>query len=185
MGEYMALLTQVRSYVNSGSAAMARDVLRKLLNDLNAEFVSTRDPAQKEKLRRSITRLLPVLDDLKMGYLSAASAAVIGVDPNALNAARSAAAPALVIPPRPDLGDDRPRAAAPLNTPRIPDVPREAPIAPAAPAAPKQKPVGMGRATNAMIPLTFDDYIGQEKAKRALKVSIGASKRRGAPWHTR
>ena len=181
MGEYMALLTQVRSYVNSGSAAMARDVLRKLLNDLNAEFVSTRDPAQKEKLRRSITRLLPVLDDLKMGYLSAASAAVIGVDPNALNAARSAAAPALVIPPRPDLGDERPRAATPLNTPRIPDVPREAPIAPAVPAAPKQKPVGMGRATNAMIPLTFDDYIGQEKAKRALKLSIGASKKTGRP----
>ena len=76
MGEYMALLTQVRSFVNSGNANAARDVLRKLLNELNAAFVSTRDSVEKEKLRRSITRLLPVLDDLKMGRLSAASAAV-------------------------------------------------------------------------------------------------------------
>ena len=175
MGEYMALLTQVRSFVNSGNANAARDVLRKLLNELNAAFVSTRDSVEKEKLRRSITRLLPVLDDLKMGRLSAASAAVIGVDANALNANRPAA-PALQIPPRPDLGDEKPRAAAPLQTPRIPDVPKEAPA-----PAPKAFKPAMGRATNAMIPLTFDDYIGQEKAKRGLKISIGAAKKTGRP----
>ncbi len=183
MGEYMALLTQVKNYVNSGRATAARDALKMLLNELNADFVSNRNPVEKDKLRRAITRLLPVLDDLKRGRLSASSAAVLGVSPDALTG-KSAPAPALVIPPKPDLDLGVPRkepapaqAPTPIPVPKIPDVPGTA----AVPAAPKQKPAAMGRATNAMIPLTFDDYIGQEKAKRSLSISIGAAKKTGRP----
>ena len=44
MGEYMALLTQVKNYIACGRIAAARDALKKLLNELNNEFVSMRNP---------------------------------------------------------------------------------------------------------------------------------------------
>lgn len=60
MGEYMALLVQVKKYVECGRISAGRDVLKKLLNELNAAFVSTQDPVRKDQLRFAITRLLPV-----------------------------------------------------------------------------------------------------------------------------
>lgn len=186
MGEYMSLLTQVKQRINDGDAATACSILKKLLNRLNDDYIHAAIPAEREKVRSSIKRLLPVLDDLKNGRLSYQSATLLGVSADAL---RPRPAAPLNIPPRPSLDEPvAPTSHKPATdygyAPQKPSVePRAAAATPVVNSKPAAKPTRTttGRANNAMIPLTFDDYIGQEKAKKSLTVSVTAAKKTGRP----
>ncbi len=186
MGEYMSLLTQVKQRINEGDAATACSTLKKLLNMLNDDYIHAAIPAEREKVKGAIKRLLPVLEDLKNARLSYQSAALLGVSVDAL---RPRPAEPLNIPPRPSLDEPvAPARSKPANdygyAPPKPSVePKSAPATPIANGKPAAKPfkATTGRANNAMIPLTFDDYIGQEKAKKSLTVSVTAAKKTGRP----
>ncbi|MGN0804288.1 MAG: AAA family ATPase [Candidatus Coproplasma sp.] len=202
MGTYLSLLTQVKSNIYAGRIDSAKDVLRKLLNSLNNDYMSCKIPTEKEKLKKAIMRLLPVLEELKAGRVGPNAITYLKLDLTRLpSSSRSGFGGANVqpsVPPRPNVP---PRPDIPPR-PSVPDIPMPyestaptasaptAPVAPVAPTAPSSTtpaptPVAGGkkgkRNINQMMPLTLDDYIGQEKAKRSLRISIGASKKTGRP----
>lgn len=166
MGEYLTLFTQAKTYIYGGRTDAARDVLKKLLNSLNFDLQAAKTAAEREKIKKAIIRLLPALDELKQGRASDACVYAFSLDRSRMPAYGTGGAP--YIPPKP---------ANPA--PYTPSAPTEP-----APAAPAQKPPAAakgrtGRTVNVMCPLTLDDYIGQEKAKKSLRISIGASKKTG------
>ncbi|MGN0814509.1 MAG: AAA family ATPase [Candidatus Coproplasma sp.] len=194
MGEYLSLLTQVKSCIYGGRIDSAKDILKKLLNSVNCDYNAAKLPAEREKIKKAILRLLPVLDELKAGRVGPNAITVLKLDLTRLPSQSSGSfSGASAIPPRPS-------APVPPAVPPRPSAPAAssgpaAPAAPAQPAVPEVRPAskppvsrpaaggknGAKHAINEMMPLTLDDYIGQEKAKRSLRISIGASKKTGRP----
>lgn len=152
MGEYLSLLTQVKTEIYSGKFDEAKTILRKLLNSLNGDYISATLPSEKEKFKKAITRLLPVLEDLKSGKISK----------NTINVLKLGESRLIVEPER--------RASSSAPSKPVSDKKAES----VGKRNPKKK-------SNEMMPLTLDDYIGQEKAKRSVRISIGAAKKTGRP----
>ena len=151
MGEYLTLLTQVKEYLYGGKIALARDTLSRLLNRLNMDYLSATDPAEKEKVRKSLVKLLPVLADLKKGIVSDTVISVLSLDRTRFTTVK----PAQNISIAPS-ADKKPSKE---------------------PSKPKIRAGGFNN--NVLMPLTLDDYIGQENAKKSLRISINAAKKSG------
>lgn len=170
MGEYLTLLNQTKNYIYNGRPNAAGDALKRLLNCLNMDYTAAKIPAEKVKIRNAITKLLPALDELKKGRVTATSITALSLDRSRLPAEFGGYAPQTPTP--------APSPAYSQPTPPTPPVYRQPAPPPAPQPAAKQPKFKSG---NALMPLTFDDYIGQEKAKRSLKISIGAAKKTGNP----
>ncbi len=208
MGEYLTLLNQTKNYVYNGRANAAGDTLKRLLNCLNMDYTAAKIPAEKTKIRNAITKLLPVLDELKKGMVTAVTISALSLDRSRLPAEYGGYAPKAptpptayarpVPPPPPAYSQPAPAYARPVPPPSpaytqpapaySQPAPRPAPQpAPAySQPAPQPAPQPAGKqpkfkSGNTLMPLTFDDYIGQAKAKRSLKISIGAAKKTGNP----
>lgn len=159
MGEYLTLLNQVKSYIYNGRTDAARDTLKRLLNSLNMDYTSAKNPVDKSRSKNAILKLLPVLDELKAGKVTDITISALSLDRSRLST-----------------GFEKPwQPSAP--SPVVP----ERPVAPQ-PSVPQKPATGgkiLSKSRNPLMPLTFDDYIGQEKAKRSLSISIGAAKKTG------
>lgn len=218
MGQYLNLLTSVKNYIYNGRIDAARDTMKRLLNGLNMDYTSESNPSEKARYKQAILKLLPVLDELKVGKVSEVTIRALSLDRNRLSfgaeqpwqsAPSYPSAQPHAIPPRPEAPVIPPRPSVPLRPeapvipprpsvplkpeapviPQRPSMPESSSAAPKRPSAPEisgeKKPATggkiMSKSKNPMMPLTFDDYIGQEKAKRSLAISIGAAKKTGRP----
>lgn len=151
MGEYLTLLTQVKDYIYNAKTDLARETLKRLLNRLNLDY-GVAVNAEKEKVRKALAKLLPVFEDLKRGEITERVISVLSLD-----RARIAAGAAIKSP--------SPKAVSGAT---------------ASHADSDFKKTGKHN-NNILMPLTLDDYIGQENAKRSLRISINASKKSGRP----
>lgn len=182
MGEYLTLLTQVKNYIYNGRYDAACQTLKNLLNSLNVDYNVAKTAADKEKTSKAIKRLLPALDELKKGIVTEVSAEVLKLDKYRLGMGSISAgiggygnnAPA---PQQPPVNNPSP---APQQPPKSGEPANSGGIKPFIPGG-----KGNGRkfvgSNNMLMPLLLDDYIGQEKAKKSLRISIGAAKKTGRP----
>lgn len=196
MGEYLTLLNQTKNYIYNGRASAAGDTLKRLLNCLNTDYTVAKIPAEKNKIRNAITKLLPALEELKRGRVSSVSIAALSLDRARLPAEYGGYAPKAPTPSAPPYVPPRPAPYAPpqpapaypqagpsyAQPPQRPAPAYPGPVPPTAGSMPQ--PAGKQpkfKSGNTLMPLTFDDYIGQERAKRSLRISIGAAKKTGNP----
>ena len=210
MGEYMKMLTTVKEQIYADRLNEAKEQLKMLLNCLNADFKKEMVAAEKDKARRAIVRLLPVLDDLKANKVTQQVIAVLHLEEAKLPAKWRPIAPVATDPfaGLTVTADDVVPATAPAATedgaPRsnwldditidvdengevtnveevqcgtTPAPAAAAPAAPAAAPAPEKPKRVRGNARKELSPLMLDDYIGQEKAKASLRISIKAAKK--------
>lgn len=195
MGEYLTLYTKVREDICNGRTSEACASLKKLLNFLNADYVVA-GPGERGKLRKAIERLLPALQDLKTGWVSPTVVNALDLDPArfATKTQTGRAEPGCVSQGRSagsDVCDFPHGERAETGTFGIPNQSEkadgsaqagEAEKADAAYSADPQRG-GKGAKTyrpkNSLSPLTFDDYVGQERVKRSLRITLAAAKKAG------
>lgn len=175
MGEYLTLFTQVKEYIYGGRYSAACETLKRLLNSLNVDYNVAKTAADREKTRKAIKRLLPALDELKKGIVTEVSAEALKLDKRRLgfdSGKKDTGA---------DFGGGYVGKAEDGEVP-APGQPQP-PTGGIKPFIPNGK--GNGRkfvgSNNMLMPLLLDDYIGQEKAKKSLRISIGAAKKTGRP----
>lgn len=161
MGEYLTLFEQTKQHLYGGKTAEAKSTLKRLLNLLNDEY-NTSAGANRERCRKAILRLLPALEDLKRGNVTQTVIQALALDAARLPAARPLPFEP-VEPSRPPEEEHREEGAEEQEEEQE--------------AAP---PVILGR-ENGLVPLSFAGYIGQERAKRSLSISIAAAKKTGKP----
>ncbi len=214
MGEYMKMLTSVKEQIYADRLNEAKEQLKMLLNCLNADFKKETVASEKDKARKAIVRLLPVLDDLKANKVTEQVIAILHLEGARLPAKWRPFTPVATDPfaGLTVTADDVAPAAAPAAAPATSEdgAPRSnwldditidvdengevssveevqcgtapapaaapAPVPAAAPAPEKSKRV-RGGARKELSPLMLDDYIGQEKAKASLRISIKAAKK--------
>lgn len=93
MGDYGTRFERVKKLVVGKNAKAAHQELKELLLLLNTDYKNARSPKEIETLKRTIERLLPVLNDLKAGQLTHNSAVLLGVSDDALKPVASAPPP--------------------------------------------------------------------------------------------
>ena len=74
------MLTTVKEQIYADRLNEAKEQLKMLLNCLNADFKKEMVAAEKDKARRAIVRLLPVLDDLKANKVTQQVIAVLHLE---------------------------------------------------------------------------------------------------------
>ncbi len=174
MGEYLTKYSQIIEAIYQKDIARASLQLKELLNSINEEMMKEPKIEEKFKAKQAIITLLPVLNDLKLGVVSDRVITILGLDKSKLENNNDGWK---------ELLDDKNKENKPIE-----DKKKETDRG-------SNKDVERGsredeknseevkfdnydyREKNALIPKTLDDYIGQEKAKRILKVSIDAAKK--------
>lgn len=181
MGEYLSLFTQIKESIYGGRTEAARDMLKKLLNSLNFDYAEAKSAAEREKVKGAIVRLLPALDDLKKGIVSENAIRALSLNRSRLPVLGAPLTPPPPIPPRPvnPTAYAPPRSAAANPDPSRGSQNPAPSVSSVPPAAADKGAKGKGRKGNVLRPLTLDDYVGQEKAKKSLRISIGAAKKTG------
>ena len=162
MGVYLQLLNIIRKNVLDKDYPAATNNLYVLLNNLKADYKKSTNPQERQMIEKTARDLIGVYNEVKEGRATDYSYIVLKIEKNNAPASQPEA-------PKPAPREEAPKAAAPTPAP--------------APAQP-QPQTGNG-AINAkqksmkkpLTPLTFDDYIGQEKAKKILKIAITAAKK--------
>ena len=196
MGEYLTLLTQVKNNIYTGRLDVARETFKRLLNSLNIDYNTAKNPAEKAKVRSALQKLMPSFEEMKKGMVTDVTISILSLDRSRLPArfggyAQPVPPPPPYIPPAPTYIPPQSAApgatAAPTWTAPAASNPgvggQGATIEPFKPA-PSVMPSKGNRVVknnNALMPLTLNDYIGQAKAKRSLRISIGAAKKTGVP----
>lgn len=155
MGEYLSLLEKTKEQLYGGRTADARETLRKLLNLLNDEYNASQG-AHRAKCRGAIVRLLPALEDLKKGNVTQIVVQALGLD------------------------ETRLPASCPELSPEEEEKESEE-KADSKEAEEKWAPAASFEKEKKLNPLSFAGYIGQERAKKSLSISIAAAKKTGKP----
>lgn len=182
MGEYMKMLNTVKEYIYSKQVNNAKLELQKLLNVINTDMKESKNPQEQAKAKGAIIKLLPVLNDLRMGDVSQTVKSVLRLDEARLNPKQAELTPSLdELFPELNLPSDGKKKEEDIDV-TIDDIilggdeakeePKEAPKAPK--EAPKKK---IAQNKKPLTPLFLDDYIGQEQAKKSIKVAIKAAKK--------
>ena len=181
MGEYLTLLTQVKNNIYCGRLDVARETFKRLLNSLNIDYNTAKIPAEKAKVRNALQKLMPSFEEMKKGMVTDVSIKILSLDRSRLPA-RFGGYEQPVPPPPPYVP---PQSSTSVPDTSKPDggVGQNGTIAPfkPAPSALPSKGNRIVKNNNVLMPLTLDDYIGQNKAKRSLRISIGAAKKTGVP----
>lgn len=189
MGEYLTMLNTVVDYIYSNKVDNAKSELQKLLNVINTDMKQTSNPMEKAKAKSAIIKLLPVLDDLKAGNITDKVKIVLHLDESKFN-------PKVETPELDDFfkGLDMPTeiektdddidvkaedliingVETPINEEPQNSTPSPEEVKPVEKEAPKKK---IAQNRKPLTPLFLDDYIGQEQAKKSIKVAIRAAKK--------
>ena len=190
MGEYMRMLNTVKEHIYSKQIESAKNELQKLLNIINSDMKATSNPTEKATAKGGILTLLPVLDDLKMGQVTDTVKRVLALDEARLNPQAKVETPefddffkGFEMPKEEKNGEASIDVQAEdiiiggLDTPAEEAKPaqNEAPKAEEKPAPAPKKKIAQNR--KPLTPLYLDDYIGQEQAKKSIKVAIRAAKK--------
>ena len=180
MGEYLTLLYKVKTAIYDKDIATAVAEMKKLLNNLNIDYTSVKNPVEREKARGVIVKLLPVLNDLKKNNISQTV-----IDGLKLDRAR------LIQNEQPSGGNKLdfmdfmstptppPQPSVQQNPTYVQPQTEQAPAPQPAPTKPTKPQLHGARRT--LAPLMLDDYIGQEKVKTGLRISIKAAKKENRP----
>ncbi len=191
MGEYLALLNKIKTAVYARDCATATTDLKKLLNSLNLDYNSAKSLVERERAKSVIVKLLPVLNDLKKNDISQTVISGLKLDAskiapslddlfgNKLDSSvfgfSSSTTPIYQNPthvsPEPVKQNDTFASQPTSSTSSI--------VKPSAQNDEPGKRKHGSRRT--LAPLMLDDYIGQEKAKAGLRISIKAAKKEDRP----
>ena len=196
MGEYLKLLNQVKFDVCKRDFTNAVANLKKLLNSLNVDFTTAKNPLDKQKTKSAIEKLLPVLNDLKQGKITQVVLSTLKLDASLIEpevpktpVVEARVEPEMPAKPQKEFIQDgglqkQPIAQEsvggkfdPSATATTSAMPSTSAEVPSQQQNTPQKPKYGAR--KVLSPLTLDDYIGQEKAKESLKISIKAAKKEG------
>ncbi|MBO5224504.1 MAG: AAA family ATPase [Clostridia bacterium] len=193
MGEYLSLLNKIKESVYAKDCATAVADMKKLLNNLNIDYTSVKNAADREKARGVIIKLLPVLNDLKRNEVTQTVINGLKLDPqrlatpslddlfgeNRLDSSVFGMAPSAPVSQNPANVSPQPVQSEPQPTALEQPTPQPAQPTPQ-PTPQPTKPLKHG-ARRTLAPLMLDDYIGQEKAKAGLRISIKAAKKENRP----
>lgn len=186
MGEYLNSLNKVIDKIYKKQINEAKSELQKLLNVINADMIASNNPQEKQRAKMAITKLLPALNDLKLGKVSDNVINIFSLDRSRLNESNVSFDDFFksIEKEKPSQNkkkeDDFIIDCDDLIFNNISEVNEE----------PKEKTLVNNKSTSKLkkslmqnkkplSPLLLDDYIGQEQAKKAIKIAIKAAKKEG------
>lgn len=155
MGEYLSWYTKIQTDLYKGNIVAASDTLKKLLNFLNIDYQSASDAEEREKCRKAISRLLPALQALKGGVVTETVIAALSLDVSRL----------------PDLRRTEKADSTPAEERAVQGTPVGAEEIQGNGQPESSTPRLQNR--NNLSPRTFEEYVGQERAKQSLRIKIG------------
>lgn len=158
MGEYLKLFKIIQEDVYNDNFQSAILKLKTFLNVINEDYKKCKSSTEKEKLASTIKYFLPALDSLKRNELSEEAIAILKLDKKRLFSKNDI-----------DVVEDFKE-----------DIIEEIPVAIEEKIEEKEERVvnnSLAKEKNEFMPLSFDNYIGQEKAKQTLKIAISAAKK--------
>ena len=166
MGEYLQQYYIIIDYLYDNKIEFAAKSLQLLLNKINQEMIETNNKKEKELAKNAIIKLLPVLDDLKKGLISDKVIEILKLDHSKLpNQKKEGDIKLDEI-----IHEEEAQVDNSVENDQIQDdiindelIDEEQYMNPL-----DRKPLS---------PKTLDDYIGQEKAKKSIKISINAAKK--------
>lgn len=166
MGEYLSWYTKIQTDLYKGNIVAASDTLKKLLNFLNMDYQSASDAEEREKYRKAISRLLPALQALKGGVVTETVIAALSLDVSRL----------------PDLRRTEKADSTPAEERAVQGTPVGAEEIQGNGQPESSTPRLQNR--NNLSPRTFEEYVGQERAKQSLRITLAAAKKTGTlPAH--
>lgn len=174
MGTYMNQLEMVKRDIYNKNISKAYADLKNLLNQINLEYMSKKDINEKNKYKNAILKLLPVLNELKENKVGDNTINVLNLNPSYF-------ASDIVVPPpsTSDIYDEVKEESEENNKEQENEiVPEDNEEKEVEDTNKKEKKI-IHVNKNELMPLTFDDYIGQERVKQSLSISINAAKKLG------
>lgn len=165
MGKYLSIFRQVQDDVYNKDLQSAYLKLQTLLNCVNSDLKSTTNKKDKEVFASTIKRLLPALDDLKNNRLTDVSIAVLKLDVNILYPKKVDTIEEVI--------NEEPKEKEKIEEDSTDEVKEDEEVVEVEETSKPQ----FQKERNILTPLTFDDYIGQNKAKETLKIAIQAAKK--------
>lgn len=168
MGEYLKKFNYIRELVINNDLNNAYHELRRLLNFVNQDMINSKNEDETLKARNAIVKLLPVLEDLKKGVVSDNVITMFNLPKK-----EQVEEEKEEIPESSSLDLDETIDDSPLDEIELPDdveIPDEEEVI----EEEKEQPKKVDR--KPLTPKTLDDYIGQDNAKRNIRVAINAAK---------
>lgn len=178
MGEYLTSLNKVKDKIYKKQINDAKSELQRLLNVINTDMIASNNLQEKQRAKMAITKLLPALNDLKLGKVSENVINILSLDRTKLNESNVSFDDFFksieqekttqnkkkeddFIIDCDDLIFDNHVETIEEKSSKITNKPKKNLMQ-------NKKPLS---------PLLLDDYIGQEQAKKAIRIAIKAAKK--------
>ena len=167
MGRYLTIYNDIKNHINNNEIITAKDKLHSLLLALNDDYKSSTDIKDKLIIENSIKKLIPVLSELKKGMIGQNTINVLKLDSTKF-----------IINDEEEIIEEEnvdEEEVVEETEEEDTEMPQEQPtvVEELEIIEPVIKPTING---NKLSPQYLDDYIGQEKAKQIIKISINAAK---------
>ena len=163
MGEYLSRFLEIKNVLYSQNTSKAYNLLKQLLLDINNDFVTSNDVRDKIYMSTTIEKLLPVLNDLKNDNLSNNVIKMFDLDVSKFSITSKDKEKEELEKPFIKKQEDKTNVYESFKK----DESYEKHIS---------KHEKANKKRNVLVPLTLNDYIGQEKAKEVLSIAITAAK---------
>lgn len=165
MGEYLNLYYVIINHLYNKEIEVAKNKLKHLLNLINQEMVNTTNDFEKYKAKKSLQKLIPVLNDLKKGTITDLVINTLKLDESKLNNTEDNVSSDIEL----NIDEDDKEIEKNDNFDLLEDIilNEDIPV--------NLEPKYIDR--KPLSPKKLDDYIGQEKAKKAINISINAAKK--------
>ena len=159
MGEYLSRFYEIKEAINQGNTNKAYLMLKDLLLNINDDFIASNDVKDKLFMSTTIEKLLPSLNDLKNNTISNEVVKMFDIDLNTFTKKEDKVVGVENYDQKENQTVDKLVNESTNNS--------EKPVC---------KVSKINKKRNILVPLTLDDYIGQEKAKEVLSIAINAAK---------
>ncbi len=170
MGKYLDMYLSVENHIYQNNINQAKDELQALLNLIYSDMKQTSDIAEIVKAKIALTKLIPVLDELKKGVISDLVIKELKLDESKLKKEKfdklektNKVNESEIIVEKPSVKADTiiNEKDSNLNVNILNGKDKGSLVY-------ERKP---------LTPQTLDDYIGQEKAKKVIQIAINAAKK--------
>lgn len=163
MGEYLTIFHKIQESIYENDFSLAYLKLQTLLNLMNSDYKKTTNKKEKDILATTIKKFLPTLQNLKQNTLTDNDISILKLDIDKIQNKETNISTSL----DDDLENEENSQLEIVNTQNTEQQNIDENFYAKASIKDNKK----------LMPLTFDDYIGQEKAKQTLKIAICAAKK--------